>query len=291
MTQRHVDERPPASGELHRGGQPALHHSQVAGGQVPMQVVHVAAHLEAVGRRQRGKQVRVDPRPGHHDHPQAGDQRPGRRVRRGRTAEQARADAGAAHGDQADLLAGPVAEFGAQRVAVGEGVRFEAGHVAGEPVVPLHPVADDGQAVAEPGRDHVVRIADEHGPVSQRGEARDLLDHLGVVVGGQGLLARSAVRHRQPAHKVGHPGVGRPLELGVLVQEVVNVPGLVAHPQVEGLVLDQLGEDHEVADQDLVHGPDRLEGVQIVLGRLALDVPGLTGQEGRSRVDQLGAPS
>ena len=86
------------------------------------------------------------------------------------------ADAGAAHGDHADLLAGPVAEFGAERVAVGEGARLEAGHVAGEPVVPLHPVADGGQAVAEPVRDHVVRIADEHGPVAQRGEARDLLE-------------------------------------------------------------------------------------------------------------------
>ena len=141
-----------------------------------------------------------------------------------------------------------------------------------------------------PVRDHVARVADEHGPVPQRGKARDLLDHLGVVVGGQGLLPRAAVRHRQPAHEVGHPGVGRPLELGILVQEVVDVPGLVAHPQVEGLVLDEVGEDHEVADQDLVHGPDGLEGVQVVLGRLTLDVPRFAGQKGRGRVDPFGAP-
>ena len=57
MTQRHVDERPSGGGELHRGGQPALHHGQVAGCQVPVQVGHVAAHLEAVGRRQRSKRV------------------------------------------------------------------------------------------------------------------------------------------------------------------------------------------------------------------------------------------
>ncbi len=43
--------------------------------------------------------------------------------------------------------------------------------------------------------------------------------------------------------------------------------------------LDQVGEHHEVADQDLVHGPDRLERVQVVLGGLALDVAGLAGQE------------
>jgi hypothetical protein len=30
--------------------------------------------------------------------------------------------------------------------------------------------------------------------------------------------------------------------------------------------------------------------VQVVLGGLALDVPGLAGQEGRGRVDQFGAP-
>jgi hypothetical protein len=147
-----------------------------------------------------------------------------------------------------------------------------------------------GRPVAEPVRDHVVRIANEHGPVPQRREARDLLDHLGVVVGGQGLLARTAVGHRQPAHEVGHPGVGRALELGVLVQEVVDIPGLVADPQVERFAGGQLGEDHEVGDQDLVHGPDRLEGVQVVLCRLALDVPGLAGQEGRGRMDQLRAP-
>ena len=54
--------------------------------------------------------------------------------------------------------------------------------------------------------------------------------------------------------------------------------------------LDQFAEDHEVADQDLVHGPDGLEGVQVVLGRLALEMPGLAGQEGRGGVDQLRAP-
>ena len=189
------------------------------------------------------------------------------------------------------MLTWPVAELGADGVAVGEGSRREAGDVPGELVVPLHPVADGGQAVAEPIRDHVTRVADEDGPVPQRGEARDLLDHLGVVVGGQGPLARAAVRHRQPAHEVSHPGVGRALELGVLVQEVVDVPGLVADPQVEVLVFDQLAEHHEVADQDLVHGPDRLEGVQVVLGGLVtLEVPGLAGQEGRGGVDQLRAP-
>jgi hypothetical protein len=40
-------------------------------------------------------------------------------------------------------------------------------------------------------------------------------------------------------------------------------------------------------NQDLVHGPDGLEGVQVMLGRLALEMPGLAGQESRGGMDQL----
>ena len=41
------------------------------------------------------------------------------------------------------------------------------------------------------------------------------------------------------------------------------------------------------ATQDLVHPPPRLEAVQIVLGRLGLDVRGLVRQLGARRVDAL----
>jgi len=68
--QRHVDERPARRDQFYGRGQAALDHRQVAGGQVPVQVRDVAAHLDAVGHRDR---LRVDPRSGHGDHPQAGD--------------------------------------------------------------------------------------------------------------------------------------------------------------------------------------------------------------------------
>jgi len=55
------------------------------------------------------------------------------------------------------------------------------------------------------------------------------------------------------------------------VQEVVDVPCLVADPEVVRLVLDEIGEDHEVVHQRVVHPPDRLEGVQVVLGGLVLE--------------------
>ena len=71
------------------------------------------------------------------------------------------------------------------------------------------------------------------------------------------------------------------------MQEVVDVPGLVADHQVVVLRLDHVGEHHEVVDQDLVHPPDRLERVQVVLAALALDVRRLVEQRRRRRVDPL----
>ena len=126
-------------------------------------------------------------------------------------------------------------------------------------------------------------------PIADAREAGDVLDHLGVVVGGQEGLALAAVGHRQPADEVGQPDVGRALLLGVLVQVVVELPGLVADPQVVLLVAHEVVEDHEVGEQDLVHPPDRLEAVQVVLGRLALDVARLVRQQGARGVDPLAA--
>jgi hypothetical protein len=71
------------------------------------------------------------------------------------------------------------------------------------------------------------------------------------------------------------------------VQQGVDVPGLVGDHQVVVLLADDVGEDHEVGDQHLVHPPDRLEGVQVVLAGLLLDVRGLAGQPGRGRVHPL----
>ena len=285
MVQWHVNERPPGGGQLHRGGQPALDHRKVAGGQVPVQVRDVAAHVQALRRRQgRG----VDARPGHDDHPQPGDEAAGRGVSCRHPAQQAGPDARAADRDHADRLTGPVAELGAQRFPVAGAVR-QAGDVPGEPEMALHPVPDQRQPVAERVRDHVARIADEHRPVAQAGEPGDLLDHLRVVVGGQRPLRRAAVGHRQPADEVGHPRVWRPLQLRVLVQEIVDVPALVGDPQVVRLVADQVVEDHEVRHQDLVHPAERLEHVQVMLARLGLDVRALARQRAGRRVYPLAA--
>ena len=103
VAQREVEERPPVGGQLHRRGQPALDDREVAGGQVPVEVVDVGADLEAVAARQRRG---VDPRSGDDDHPQARHALAGRGERVDHRAQQRAADAGAADGDDADLLVG-----------------------------------------------------------------------------------------------------------------------------------------------------------------------------------------
>ena len=114
-----------------------------------------------------------------------------------------------------------------------------------------------------------------------------MLDHLGVVIRGQERLALAAVGHRQPAHEVGQPAVRGSLELRVLVQVVVELPRLVADPEVIWFGVDQVVEDHEVVDKDFVHPPPSLESVQVVLGRLGLDMRGLVGQLGAGGMDAL----
>ena len=275
VLERHVEERALRGGQLHRGAEAALHDGHVAGGVVQVEVGQEPAYLDAVRHVQR---VPVHARTGHHDHAQARDPRSGRLVRRGDAPQQVVSDPRSAHGHEADHVALAVAEPRTQLVTT-TGVRSLTHHVAGEVEVTLGPVAGGRQPGPERQVDDVVGVAHEDGPVTKPGGAGDVLDHLGVVVRGQVRLPLTAVGHRHPADEIGHPDERRPLQGGVLVEEVVEVPGLVAHPQVEGLPLDQVVEDHEVVDQDLVHAAYGVEGVQVVLAGLRLEVAGLAGQQ------------
>ncbi len=116
-----------------------------------------------------------------------------------------------------------------------------------------------------------------------------MLDHFRVVVGGQERLTFAAVRHRQPAHEVRHPGERGALQFRILVQEVVDVPGFVADHEVVLTFGDRVMEDHEVCDEDLVHSAERLEGVQVVVVGLGGDVSRFARQVGAERVDPLAA--
>jgi hypothetical protein len=193
-------------------------------------------------------------------------------------------DARAADGDDAQRLVAV-----AERRAIDGRARVEARDVAGEPVVALRPLADDREVRAEARVDHVLRVADEDRAVADAREALDVLDHLRVVVGRDERLALAAGGHRQEADEVREPRERRGLALGVLVQEVVDLPGLVGDPDVERLLVDEVVEDHVVRAQDLVHAPDRLERVQVVLAGLAIDVRRLACELGARGVDRLSA--
>ncbi len=252
---------------------------QVEVGQEPV-------HLDS---RRRSERVRVDARAGHDHHPQAVHAPARLVVGRHHPPQQVVADTGPADADDADdlVVARSPAAAAAPRGPAGSG-RSPITYPAKSKCCSVHSRIPR-QPRTERQVDDVAGVADEHRAVAQVRVARDVLDHLGVVVGGQEGLAVAAVGHRHPADEVGHPDERRPLELGVLVQEVVEVPRLVAEPEVEVLPLDQVVEDHEVVDQHLVHAADGLERVQVVLPGLGLEVPRLAGQQPRRRVDDLAA--
>ena len=74
------------------------------------------------------------------------------------------------------------------------------------------------------------------------------------------------------------------------MQVVVEVPPLVADPEVVVTGLHGIGEDHEVRRHDLVHVPERVEGVELMIGgRPALDVGALVEEQARRRMQALAA--
>ena len=105
-----------------------------------------------------------------------------------------------------------------------------------------------------------------------------MLDHLGVVIGGEVLLVTATRRHGEEPDEVGHPDMVTPLELRVLVPEMIDVPRLIPQGQVVQALFHDLLEDHEVGHQDLVHAAQCLEAMQIMTGCLGGDVGRFTGQ-------------
>ena len=141
VAEREVEERPPVRRQFHRGGQSALDDGEVAGGEMPVELVDVRAYFEPVVC---GQGARVDPRPGDDDHSQRRDPRLGLGEGGDHASEQVAADAGAADGDDAHLLVLVVVELGAEPGAVGELGGVKASDVAGEGVVLLRPLTDPG---------------------------------------------------------------------------------------------------------------------------------------------------
>ena len=192
---------------------------------MPVQVGHEAVHLQAV--RRDGSDAGSIRGPVDHDHPQARDPRRGAAgTPRPPGAAGARPTPEPPTRDDADQLAGPVAELGPQRRRRSAGRPVAARHVARRSrSAPRSTSRIGGSPAPSASVDDVGRVADEHRPVAQRaGSARRARPSRRCSRRSARASRRAAVGHRQPADEVGHPGERRPLELGVLVQEVVEVP-------------------------------------------------------------------
>ena len=213
-----------------------------------------------------------------------GDQGEGLRA----LAEQAPPDPRSPDGGQDHALVGPVAELRPQGGAVAQGAGIEVEGVAGEAEVLPRPLPHVREIGAELAIEHVLLVADQDRQVAHVGMEAQVVDVLRVLLPAADELGGGPVLpHRQQADEVGEEGVGRPLEIGILVEEVVEVPPLVADPQVVALALDHVGEGHEVRGHDLVHVPQRVERVELVIGGPALEVPGLVLEQARGRVQAL----
>src|SRR5262249_60285006 len=103
-----VEERTPVGSELHRRGEPALDHRQVARGEMAIEVVDVCHDLEAGVPGQRGG---IDARPGHDDHAKRRLSPAGHPMRFDHATKEVLTHAGPADADDADLLVATVAQL------------------------------------------------------------------------------------------------------------------------------------------------------------------------------------
>ena len=97
------------------------------------------------------------------------------------------------------------------------------------------PRSNRSESGAEVVRHDVIGLTDEQGSIPQVRVSLDVVDHLRVVVGGEHRLGGTAVRHGEPADEVGEPAERGAFQFGILVEEAVELPRLVADPQVVGL--------------------------------------------------------
>src|SRR5690606_10713017 len=234
VRQREVEERYAGGDEFHRRRQAPLHQGGVGRRQHAVQVVDVAVVLHAFDTGQRGG---VYARAAHNLQTQVRHPLAGQGERRGDAPEQRGPNAGATHGRYSHLLVTTEAELRSQVRSVSEVRWVEVAYVAAQFVVLGQPVADQGQVRPERVRHDVALFTYVDRGVADTLEALDLLDHLGVVVRRhEGLAPAVVLDHGQVADEIRQPGERRGLQLRVLVEVVVHLPGFVAHPHVVRLL-------------------------------------------------------
>src|SRR5437870_6968515 len=97
------------------------------------------------------------------------------------------------------------------------------------------PLANDGQPWTKRFLHHIFRITDENGRITQVGETCDVLYIVSVAVGAQKGLALISLDWQAP-HEVGQEYKGLPLQLGVFVIVVVDIPCLVSDEDRKSVV-------------------------------------------------------
>ena len=203
--------------------------------------------------------------------------------------DQRASDARTADRHEHDALVVAVAGVAAQRRALGERRRIEVVRVADEAEALARPLPHVRQVLAERAIEHVLGIADHQRQIADVGVMREVIDVLRVLLPRAPRLARVVLVHRHEADEVGEEHVRRGFELGVLVQVVVEVPALVADPQIVVAAFGDVGEHHEVGRHHGVHRPQRVERVQRVVLRVRLEVRALVHEQPRRRMQPLAA--
>src|SRR5437870_4449212 len=235
-----------------------------------IQVGDETTHLDTF---HTGKGADVDTGAGDSNHSQSGDPPSCRWKRLHQPTQQLRAYARAADGGDADDVIVPVAEPAAQLAAIEDRLVVQSEDVAAcELVMSLGPCSHLRQPRSKCAGNDIFGPPDEDGPVTQSWKALDLLDHLCVVVGSQRNVAFAKGRHRQPTNEVRQPDMSSLFQLGVLVQVIVDLPRLIADPEVVFAFAHRVQEHHEVGKEDLVHPAPGFENMKVVGAGLKLDV-------------------
>ena len=184
VLEREVEEGAAGERQLHGGAEAALHDPQVAAGQVLVEIVDVRPRVETGVGGERSGSMRGPQKTTRRASGRSAGSRPGRR----RLGEEVSADGGAAgrshHEGPVGLVAETLAQARAPTAPFGS-----TGSRSRRPRSAPGPSRGSGEPRAEGLGDEVLVVAQVDRPVPHPRIAGHLLDHLGVVVGGQLGLA------------------------------------------------------------------------------------------------------
>ena len=235
-----------------------------------------------------GSDCRVDPRTGHHQEPQVRQPLPNQGDRVQHPAEQVPAGRRAADGHHSQPLVRPAPPAGPYRRSVRHRRRVETGDVAGEVEVLPNPAirstAGRARTRPEPRRPGFRRRST--GPAAAPNRARcSSISAFRSAVSSRSRSSASGIGS-QPTKSVSQANANR-FSSGFSCSRWSTSQASSATTRSKCSDSHHVGEHREVVDQRLVHPADRLEGVQIVLAAVALELGVLAEQSSGGGMDPL----